>query len=71
MDGGEIEGMELGGVIGRVFVWRILLRFERDAIFVFVRMKRMEKWGFIENGEGEKQGSGGFVRLQQDAITND
>jgi hypothetical protein len=56
MDGGEIEGMELGGVIGRVFVWRILLRFERDAIFVFVRMKRMEKWGFIENGEGEKQG---------------
>jgi hypothetical protein len=29
------------------------------------------KLGFIESGEGEKQGSGGFVRLQQDAITND
>jgi hypothetical protein len=48
MDGGEIDGMELRGVIGRVFVWRILLRFERDAIFIFfVRMKRMGNWDLL------------------------
>jgi hypothetical protein len=47
MDGGEIDGMELRGVIGRVFVWRILLRFERDAIFFLVRMKRMGSWDLL------------------------
>jgi len=42
MADGEIEGVELREVIGRVFVWRSWLRFEREAIF-FSWIEREEK----------------------------
>lgn len=31
---GEIEGVELREVTGRVFVWRSWFRFDREAIFL-------------------------------------